>query len=236
MRLVSKLSLVVILGTCVLAATPTMAWAQEEAEATEEADKPRWGVGARLRYISVPNWLLGLFLDHATQLSSYSIGGEIVRRKGDLDIAVSIDWTDANADAGLFLEKGDNPANPATAPDYTTFEDFGMISADVSFIWHANLHERFQLRYGGGIGVGIMTGKINQEATVCPAGTTASQLDDPNHCTRTGMVEEADVPPALPVVNVLLGGRVKIMDQLTLNIEGGFRNAFFFGAGLGYFF
>jgi hypothetical protein len=252
-----------IIGICLAVAVPAVALAQEEPTAPDEPapapevesepppaaavsgdteeeeldpDRARWGVGARVRYVTIPNWLLELFLDHATHLSSYSVAGEIIRRKGDLDIVISIDWTSGAAENGLYLEKGDNPN--IAPPDYTEFDGFGMLSADVSFVWHARVHERVQIRYGGGIGVGLLLGEIYQTDTLCPGGTTADDLDDPNHCTQftaTRHVDE-DVPPALPVVNVLLGARIKLADQMSMNLEGGFRNAFFFGLGFGYFF
>jgi hypothetical protein len=73
---------------------------------------------------------------------------------------------------------------------------------------------------------------------MCPVGTTASDLDDENHCTRVPGTrhESDDVPPVLPVVNVLLGLRFMVNDDIGINLEGGFRDGFFLGLGTSYAF
>ena len=84
---------------------------------------------------------------------------------------------------------------------------------------------------------GRITGSFTQQDTMCDSTTTIDDLDDINACTPVGTPEEGDVPPVLPVVKLLLGLRFKIVDQLSLNIEAGWRfPAFFVGGGIGYFF
>ena len=45
-----------------------------------------------------------------------------------------------------------------------------------------------------------------------------------------------DVPPVVPIVNVLLGTRIKVNDQINVNVEGGFRDVFYLGVGSDYIF
>jgi hypothetical protein len=221
-------------------ADPGSARAQDEAVSEDMAspNTPHWGIGARLRYVFLPTAVINLFVDHSTPLSAMSFALEAVRRKGDLDVVISLDYTQGSPPDGLYLEQGDDPNQPGQAPDWTEFDGVGLLSLDVSFIWHANLHRMVQFRYGAGVGIGLVTGTIYQTDTVCPPGTTASDLDDENHCARvTGTrAENESVPPVLPVVNVLLGFRFLLADQISINVEGGFRDCFFFGAGANYVF
>jgi hypothetical protein len=206
--------------------------------AEEQATKARWGVGARGRYFFIPTAVLNLFMDHSTALNTFSVGAEVVRSKGDLDIVFSLDYSDGSPPDGLYLEQGDDPAVFGQYPDYTEFDGLALLSVDASFIWHANITKQIQFRYGAGLGIGVVLGTIYQTDTMCPPGTTADNLDNENFCTRVPGTrhESDDVPPVLPVVNVLLGFRFKLADQVAINLEGGFRDGFFVGLGTTYVF
>src|SRR5262245_51649479 len=54
--------------------------------AAPDANAPRYGVAFRTRWITVPGWFLGLFTKQNVPVSTYGIGGEFFRRKGDFDI------------------------------------------------------------------------------------------------------------------------------------------------------
>jgi len=45
-----------------------------------------------------------------------------------------------------------------------------------------------------------------------------------------------DVPPVVPLVNILFGTRIEVAPQLTVNVEAGFRDLFYFGVGTTYLF
>jgi hypothetical protein len=61
---------------------------------------------------------------------------------------------------------------------------------------------------------------------------TSGDADSPgNPC----LFEEDDVPPVVPVVHLLLGVNFKITEQISVRVDGGFHNAFFFGASGQYF-
>jgi hypothetical protein len=195
-----------------------------------------YGIGARFRYVFMPTAVLNLFLDHSTPMASWGIGADFIRRKGNLDIDFAIEWENISPKNGLYESQGDDPGTPGQYPDFVEFQNFALLGADASFIWHVNLFSHVQFRYGAGIGVGAVLGKIVQHKTICPAGTTDSQLENPNICTETGQTKFAAVPPVVPIVNVQLGFRIRIVDKLSLNLEGGFRDVFFAGAGIDYFF
>jgi hypothetical protein len=199
-----------------------------------------FGVGARFRFIWMPTTVLNLFLGHSTSMTSISAGGEVIRRKGNLDMVWGIEYANISPSDGLYLEKGKDPGQFGDYPDYLHFDNFSLISLDWSFIWHSDITPRFQFRYGAGIGVGFLIGNIQKYQQPCNPGTTADQLDDPNFCpvnNRATSPKLADIPSRVwPVVNVLAGLRYQIVDQVAVSAEIGFRDVFFGGLGLGYFF
>jgi len=230
-----------------LVAVPATAWAQNEDDAPETkqfqddddvlpeditADKPleqgapaQFGIGLRVRYVFMPESMLELFLEDAPSGAAHpGFGLELVRRKGDFDIVLGLEYANISPDDGLYLESGDVPgtAGGGMNPDLTEFEDFAMLGADVSFIWHQKIVSKVDFRYGAGIGVAAVLGKILQTDTNC------SVMGDINSCTPiTGggdiRVENQDVPPAVPIVNILAGVRLEVAPQLTVNVETGFR-------------
>src|SRR6266487_4213458 len=53
----------------------------QEVESTEAPEAPaQLGVGGRFHFIWLPTAVLNLFLGHSTTLTSWSAGGEIIRR------------------------------------------------------------------------------------------------------------------------------------------------------------
>jgi hypothetical protein len=206
--------------------------------------KRQWGVGARLRYIFMPRSVTELFVDKATSLNSVGFGAEIVTRKGNFDIVFGLEYDSLAAKSGLYQDKGDDPArctgqaggDADQCPDFREFDSFGMVSVDASFIWHTDITEKIQLRYGAGIGLGLMTGKMDvTKTTSCPAGTTLDDLDNSGVCTRAPTTEEEDdVPPVLPILNFLVGTRFMLADNIAFNVETGFRDIFYLGAGFSY--
>lgn len=218
---------------------PALATAQEEPEEASivaQKGQSQFGVGARVRYIFMPTSVLNLFLDHSTPLSSFGVGAEVVRRKGNFDVVFGIEYDGVSPEDGLYLEQGDNPSTPGEYPDYVEFDGLALLGFDASFIWHADIASKVQFRYGGGIGVGLVLGDVKQYDVVCPPGTTVDQLDDESQCAGRVFDKNADVPPVVPIVNVVLGFRFKVNEQLTVNLDGGFRNVFYFGLGTDYIF
>jgi hypothetical protein len=212
---------------------------EDDTEEKESEEEVFYGVGARTRFITTPKWLIELFVEHATSMVSFSVAGEFVRRKGNFDLVVSVEWSKVAPEDGLYEEKGESPNQVDMYPDFYDFDsNFSFLSADVSFIWHFPLTDFMAFRIGPGVGLGIPIGSWQNTDTVCDSTTTIDDLDDPNACAPVpGTTEQGDPPPVVPVVNLLMGFRFKIVDQLSVNIEGGWRlPAFFIGGGIGYFF
>jgi len=234
----------------------------EEAAATRPADLS-YGVAARLRWVTVPAWMLNLFTKKNVPLSSWGTGIEFFRRKSNFDLIASLSYQNMSPPDGNWLGKGHN-ANVDT--DYVQFNGLAMWGVDVSFVWHSMFNEWFGMHYGAGIGVGIIPGEIlrisngpqctEQNAgniNQCyPVGVTPNGSDKlplpPNLTTPRTTVEDSpnnphqfvdqNKPPVLPIVNILIGFdfRLPQVRGWEAKIEGGFYNAFFLGGGVGYTF
>lgn len=217
-----------------------------------------YGAGARLRWVSVPNWLLGLFLKQSVPLSSYGFGGEVFRRNGDLDMVLGLSYQKMGPPDGNWLGRG-KAASVET--DFLQFRNFGFVGVDASFIWRTVFNQNVALRYGAGLGLAFVTGKIlrvsNAGCTEQNAGNTRDCR--PIYCPPTGCSEamhlaregqpdngptdphrfsEGDVPGAIPIINMLIGLDFHIpnVKGLELRVEGGFYNAFFAGIATTYLF
>ncbi len=195
------------------------------------------GVGLRIRQLFVPEGIIELFLeDVPSGVSTTGFGLEIVRRKGDFDIVVGLEFENVSPDDGLYLEKGDTPGLPGEDPDFVEFQDFATAGVDVSFVWHAEIAPKVDFRYGAGIGLALVLGDIIQTDTNC---STVGEIGSCSKDINGEQVNEKneDVPPVVPIVNLLVGARIEVLPQLTVNLEGGLRAPlFFFGIGTTYLF
>lgn len=217
-----------------------------------------YALGLRGRYLGVPSFLLSPFLQQYTTLNSESLGAEFIRRKGTLDVVLSLDYSLMSPPAGNFL--GANK-DPTLDTHYVQFPGLSLLSLDVSFIWTHDLARWLAIMVGGGVGIGAVLGDIyvvNNSQKVC----TASNAGDPNQCypidansvaiqptdpnfqrkleqTATGAKDvaqdphyhKADRPPVMVVVNFILGFKFKIHRHFNLNLSGGFRDGFVVGLG-----
>jgi hypothetical protein len=208
--------------------------------------------------VTVPHWLLGLFTKQNQSLSSYGFALEGFRRKGDMDIVLGLSYQRMGPPDGNWLGKG-HAASIDT--DLVQFRNFGFVGLDASFIWRTVMSEHVAFRYGAGLGLAIMTGKMLRTSA---AGCNEQNAGDtkacrPSFCPATGCTEEllkrsegpvdngpgnehrfvdGNVPGAIPIINLLAGVDFHIpnVKGLELRVEGGFYNAFFLGIAAGYLF
>jgi hypothetical protein len=238
--------------------TPTVAGTL--AASGQRAANVSYGMGLRLRWVSVPGWMLNLFTKKNVPLSSYSTAVEFFRRKGEFDFILSIGYQNMSPPDGNWLGKGHDPSIDT---DYVQFKNVALVGFDLSFVWHTYINDWFGMHYGAGLGVGVVTGHMlrTSDGTGCtdqnagdytkchpigancpPSGCTDASLaalgPGPDSSTTPQRFTDGNVPPALPIVNVLLGVdfRLPRVRGWEAKIEGGFYDAFFLGGGVGYTF
>ena len=199
----------------------------------EDPDKAQLGIGLRLRNIRFPESLIELFVEDAAGGGSHlGIGLEFMRRKGNFELAVGLEYDGLAATDGVWIDKGDEI--PTDDPDYVEFDGFGWVAADVSFIWQQQLIKQLALRYGAGIGLAAVLGDVLRTDYVCTTSETSSCGRDPN--AVNDKTPEDAIPPVFPILNLLFGVQVRATDNIAINFEIGLHTLPYFGTTVGYYF
>lgn len=218
------------------------------ATATVTDGDVQYGIGIRLRNVRVPAAILELFLERAAGGSSnVGYGLELSRRRGTVEIQLGLEFEHLTVGEGVWINR-DEPvdqgyeADFVLAPDHAPNGDkLGWFTIEFSFFNHAVINKNFAVRYGGGAGLGILTGGLWHYDVQCVGATNNNpepgcrpvQLG--GNGLATGPVKY-NLPPVFPVVNAIVGLQIKPIDKMVINIEGGIRTAPFFGTTIGYFF
>jgi hypothetical protein len=241
--------------------TPNVAAAKPTGSPTDA----KYGVGFRMRWVSVPGWFLDLFTKKNVALSSYSWAIEGYRRKVDRDdphrtweLSVAVGYQGMTPPDGYWLGKGkDLPADT----DLVQVRGLSLITMDAAFISRQYFSRYFGIHYGAGLGLAVVRGKVLRASAVCNPATEQCQVivanvcGGPNRpCTEADLkstegtrdngpgdphrFQETSVPSAIPIINLLFGLDFPIPDAkgLEFRIEGGFYDAFFLGGTMGYVF
>jgi hypothetical protein len=239
-------------GVAIVVLSVTLAWAAPSAAQEPGPEAPpapaaavaapaapavSYAVGTRLRGIFVPAWFLEAFMHHAHGLSSISWGADFTRRKGNLDLVFGLDFgwygnlPDANwTGTGSFADD----------TYYTQFRNFVTTQLTVGLMWHHDFTDWLSLRYGGGIGLMFLTGDMYRQLSgpSCSGATVDNQAQC--HPGFNGafprFAEDLSSYRVLPVVAAEVGLRFKLHPHAYVIVDGGFQNAFFFGASGQYVF
>lgn len=220
--------------------------------------KVEWGIDVRLRSVYVPRFLLEVFVDHAPGGShNYGYGLDVVRRRGNFEIQLGLEFEHITATEGVWVNHGDSanigPGPNQVSVDYILSPDhgssLGWFSLEATFINHAPINKYVAFRYGGGGGIGIITGKLVHYNEFCSAGGSPTSLEpycvppvSPFNGSATLSTDKGpqpityNLPPVFPVLNAIIGLQIKPFEKAVINIEAGIRTIPFFGVTAGYFF
>lgn len=202
----------------------------ETAEEKQKKIAAEFGLGVRVRTIYIPKFVIELFYEEATSsVFKPGFGLELSRRKGNFELVFGLEYENLSPDDGFFLGKDDDPNVPEQAPDYVVFDDFSWVAADVAFLFSAPLNKQLSFRYGAGLGIGVVLGEVRQTDSTCSAGTDDIQTDCMANPNAMQVDEAADLPPVLPVVNLLAGLQWRPAEKFTINFETGLRSVPFLG-------
>lgn len=225
---------------------------------TNPDDVISYGVDLRIRNVRMPTGLLELFVNHAADGSSNTgIGVDFIRRRGDVELALGFEYEHINIGEGVYIEKGKSvPGDPADyilspedSPDGT---NFGWFTIEFNFIGHKPINQYVSFRYGGGAGLGILTGGLYRWDVACAGGATndnpnpgcipgdhipsgTGHTSDDSSGAPEGTPVKYDLPPVFPVINAFVGFQFHPFDKAVINIEGGIRTLPFIGMSFGYF-
>lgn len=213
-------------------------------------DTVEYGVGFRARSVWVPKAVLELFVDRAAGgAQNYGFGVDLTRRRGTSELQLGFEFEHVNVGQGVWINKGDNVATGDEA-DYvlspgSSGNQLGWFTVEFTFINHAEINSILSVRYGGGIGVGVLIGELDHNNIICVGATNSAPEPGcvPRRFNGNGVYSEGtetqvayDLPPVFPVVNAILGLQIKPTEKMTINIEGGIRTLPFVGVSSSYFF
>ena len=222
-------------------------------EPDEDPEKAvRYGVGLRLRNVRIPRAEIELFVDRAPGgASNVGIGAELIRRRGNVELQLGFEYETITPKQGVWIKSGESV--PSAEADFilepdAAGESLGWFTIEFTFLNHAPINDKVAIRYGGGAGLGIITGNLyrydvrcspdatnaNPEPGCRPAalgGTGGAGGDPPSTSPR-----KYELPPVFPVVNAIVGVQFKPIPNMAINIEGGIRTLLFFGTSIAYMF
>jgi hypothetical protein len=182
--------------------------------------------------VRVPQGLIEIFVKQAPAgASNVGFGLEVARRKGQFEVQLGLEYEKISIDKGIWIENGDTI--PADEVDYVEFDNFGWVTAELSFLYHTEIIPQLSVRYGGGAGIGVLTGDILRTDYRCTTAALDTCAESPRAVNRN---TPYDLPPVMLVVNAIVGVQIRPTDEIFINVEGGLRTVPFFGTTAGYYF
>ena len=170
------------LGMLVLAAIPTKSVSAGPAPNDDAAKRPpasetsvpdagdevQYGLGVRARSVWVPKSILQLFVERAAGgARNNGFGVDLTRRRGTSELQLGFEYEHINIAQGVYINKGDD-VSAGDEADYVlgpgpqgSGKQFGWFTIEFTFLNHAEITSWLALRYGGGLGVGILRGEID---------------------------------------------------------------------------
>jgi hypothetical protein len=227
--------------------------ASEPAPASDPSvEKVEYGVGVRLRNLRAPKAMLEWFVESTPGgVNNGGVGVDLIRRRGNTELQLGFEFDRIQPAEGVWIESNSNvaagdEADYIVGPDNNGGKRLGWFTIEFTFLNHTPLHEKVALRYGAGLGLGIVTGELGRYDVFCVGATNDTpepgcvpmQLGGAAMPTgeTPGQVVQYDLPPVFPVINAILGVQLRPVSKLTINIEGGIRTFPFVGASGAYFF
>jgi hypothetical protein len=223
----------------------------EPTPADEVLSPVEYGVGIRARSVWVPKAILELFVDRAAGgAQNYGFGVDLTRRRGTTELQLGFEYERVNVGQGVWINRGDNVAAGDEAdfvlgPDASGHQ-LSWFTVEFTFLNHAEINKTFAVRYGGGLGLGIVLGELDHYNIICAAGTTNEGPEPgcvPPRFGGQGTYSEGsevqvayNLPPVFPVVNAIVGLQIRPTENVTINVEGGIRTLPFFGVSGSVFF
>jgi hypothetical protein len=198
----------------------------------------------------VPKAVLELFVDRAAGgAQNFGFGVDLTRRRGTTELQLGLEYEHVNVGQGVWINRGDNVATGDEAdfvlgPDASGHQ-LSWFTVEFTFINHAEINKTFAVRYGGGLGLGIVIGELDHYNIICSnatnntpePGCVAPRFGGQGAYSEGSEVQVAyNLPPVFPVVNAILGLQIKPTERMTINIEGGIRTLPFFGVSAATFF
>ena len=199
---------------------------------------------ARVFGVFVPNFVLDGWLDlHPSHWSdgktNFAFGSEfIIRRPNEYDLVFSFDWADLGTTDGWWKEAGEDIADADWGEN-----SLSLLTLDIAVNWFNEVKPAWQVYYGLGLGLAVVLGDFMK--TDIDVRCLEGQGVDPyretdgdyvlDNCSgddiasNSEATEEERLPPVIPALSLNLGSRWIIQDSWVIQVETGFKTAYFYG-------
>lgn len=212
----------------------------------EEPGKPYFALGARARWIMIPEWFVKMFgadilragKDKHLLLSNFAGGAEFTYRKDGFDITAAVSFIDLGWRDQLSFKGASEDGNSWEVIE----NDMKAILITADFLWSTSITDWFAITYGAGLGLGIKWGDIVEtEATQASGGKEKCigpglPNGDPWCADGEEYGDTWDKLPVIPWIEVLFGTRFKPHRNVYIHVDAGFGIGFQFGGRVGYIF
>lgn len=175
-----------------------------------------WFLGAQGGYFSVPG--IGMYYEDYTSISGASYGiqsgysWDFIEAVGFLE-----NWT-------INIDEADWLLIDAEPEDMTRIRyNVGMVSLEGMARFKFRVHEIVQPLLGVGLGIGFSYGNI-ESRDYDAFGNFETEWEDKNR------------PPILPVVDIMAGCRFVVPENVTFDLNLGFKNGLYAGLGVVFFY
>ncbi len=202
----------------------------EDKKSLSSAPQGHWGVGIKARSWRVSKRLQQQFMEVSPgPATGRGIGFDFTRRTGDIELAFGFGYDTLNGQDGYYVDNGGDPT-VAGDTDYNEFDKLEWFTAEFTVVGHAKIHKFLEFRFGAGIGVGMMRGEMRKTDALCSTyRVPESCMIDPN---AVDVDKPADIPPVLPVINMLVGLELTPFDWLHVYIDAGIHSTPYVGGGV----
>jgi hypothetical protein len=221
-------------------------------------------ISAYARYIFVTELMLRPYLEASTPLNSFAVGLQYIHRFTKFDVVTTLDFSWLALRDGNWLAKGNDPAldNKYTQFDKLSFisADVAIIGHYAFNDW-LELRGGAGLGLGVVLGDVLTTNNSNQVCNKDNAGDTSACypispvvgpifLNQPDTEQKLKATEDSsrddtaqnphrkngNKPPVMAVLNIMMALNFRLHRHVSTQVELGFRDAMFVGAGVHYHF
>ncbi len=237
-----------------------------EARADAKVDPLDWkhALGAYARYMFVTELMLKPYLESATAMNGFAVGLQYHRRYEKFDVVTTVDFSWLTPNDGNWLGRGNDPALDTKYVQFDKLSfvsaDVAIVGHHAFNNW---LEIRGGAGLGLGVVLGdvLTTTNSNQVCNKDNAGDTSKcypisptvgpiYLNQPDTEQKLKATEDSsrtdtaqnphrksgNKPPVMAVLNIMLGLNFRLHKHVSAQVELGFRDAMYAGAGLQYHF
>lgn len=218
---------------------------------TTKTRKNKMEVGVRGRYLTLPDGIMDIpYENHYAddypdrpRIAAYSLGLEFVLDAGSANGIFYVEYVGSLLEEGYWDDRDDK--DDFEDGSWIRPNQLGMIGLGANYMAEFPVVNWFSIMVGGGLGIGIVTGNIEQwyvndgEHAVtdedCGVGTpaylrAASPEDGGEGCPAD---EDLAIPPVLPFVDINLALKFNINERAAIRLEGGLHDLLYGGAAVG---